>query len=69
MQGRTVGKSAAEWLVDMVSAHPGEISVLALGPLTNIALALQLDANVTRNMVWSYAEHAGCACAPCMSEE
>lgn len=52
VQGRTVGKSAAEWLVDMVSAHPGEISVLALGPLTNIALALQLDANVTRNMVW-----------------
>ena len=50
-QGRTVGTSAAQWLVDTVNASPGEVSVLALGPLTNIALALQLDERVTHNMV------------------
>ena len=50
-QGRTVGKSAAQWLVDTVNASPGEVSVLALGPLTNVALALQLDERVTHNMV------------------
>ena len=55
-----MGKSAAEWLVDMVRAHPGELSVLALGPLTNIALALQLDATVTRNLVRPHAAHATC---------
>lgn len=33
-----IEKNAAEFLVDMVSEHPGEISILALGPLTNLAL-------------------------------
>ena len=35
----------------MVRAHPGEISVLALGPLTNIALAMQLDAQLAPQLV------------------
>lgn len=30
--------SASEFLVDKVSEYPGEVSVLALGPLTNVAL-------------------------------
>ncbi|KAL8140546.1 hypothetical protein V2J09_006567 [Rumex salicifolius] len=38
-------KSAAEFLVDKVSEFPGEISVLALGPLTNIALAIKRDSS------------------------
>jgi hypothetical protein len=50
-QGRTVGVSAAEWLVEQVTASPGQVSVLALGPLTNIALALQLNERVTRDLV------------------
>ena len=32
---------AADFLYDAVAARPGEITVLALGPLTNVALALQ----------------------------
>lgn len=31
-------KSAAEFLVDKVSEYPGEVTILALGPLTNLAL-------------------------------
>ncbi|CAN1357490.1 Uridine nucleosidase 1 [Linum perenne] len=31
-------KTASEFLVDIVSEFPGEVSVLALGPLTNLAL-------------------------------
>ncbi|CAO2839364.1 unnamed protein product [Amaranthus hypochondriacus] len=38
-----IEKNAAEFLVDMVSEHPGEISILALGPLTNLALAIKKD--------------------------
>lgn len=38
-------KSAAEFLVDKVNEYPGEISVLALGPLTNIALAIKRDSS------------------------
>jgi hypothetical protein len=33
-----IDQSASEFLVEKVSQDPGEITVLALGPLTNIAL-------------------------------
>ncbi|WP_153102092.1 nucleoside hydrolase [Paraburkholderia hayleyella] len=33
------GKSAVDFIVDTVKQHPGEISILAIGPLTNIAQA------------------------------
>ncbi|GAB3442351.1 nucleoside hydrolase [Actinophytocola sediminis] len=35
--------SAAEQLVRLARAHPGELTLLALGPLTNIALAVLLE--------------------------
>ena len=35
---KKVDQSAAEFLVDKVSQFPGEVSILALGPLTNVAL-------------------------------
>jgi inosine-uridine nucleoside N-ribohydrolase len=38
-----VAESAAEFLVRTVRAHPGEISILAMGPCTNLALAVQRD--------------------------
>lgn len=34
---------AANFMVEMVNAHPGEVVIWAGGPLTNIALALALD--------------------------
>ncbi|KAL5205475.1 hypothetical protein ABZP36_033684 [Zizania latifolia] len=40
-----VEQSAADFLVDKVSESPGEVSVLALGPLTNIALAMKRDSS------------------------
>jgi purine nucleosidase/pyrimidine-specific ribonucleoside hydrolase len=36
-------RTAAQLLVDTVNAHAGDITIAALGPLTNIALALDLD--------------------------
>ncbi|CAA0814314.1 Uridine nucleosidase 1 [Striga hermonthica] len=38
-------KSASEFLVDKVSEYPGEVSILALGPLTNLALAVKRDSS------------------------
>ena len=35
--------SAAEFMVRCVRAHPGEVSIWAAGPLTNLALAARLD--------------------------
>jgi purine nucleosidase len=40
---RPVPVSAAEQLVQLARADPGELDVLALGPLTNIALAVLLE--------------------------
>ncbi|MET8944557.1 nucleoside hydrolase [Streptomyces sp. NPDC004542] len=36
-------RPAAELIVDTVNAHAGDISIAGLGPLTNIALALEID--------------------------
>jgi purine nucleosidase len=34
---------AALALIELANAHPGELTLVALGPLTNLALALRLD--------------------------
>jgi purine nucleosidase len=42
-RGQPVPDSAAEQLVRLARTHPGEFTVLALGPLTNLALAVLLE--------------------------
>ena len=54
-KGVPVTESAAEQLVRLARTHPGEITVLALGPLTNIAQALAAEPELptlVRDMVW-----------------
>ena len=41
--GRVTGEAAAAQLVRLARAHPGQLSLLAIGPLTNIGLALLLE--------------------------
>ncbi|GAA3762446.1 nucleoside hydrolase [Salinactinospora qingdaonensis] len=41
--GGTIAESAAELLVRLARSAPGELDVLAVGPLTNLALALGLE--------------------------
>jgi inosine-uridine nucleoside N-ribohydrolase len=36
-------QAASQVLVELVDRHPGEVTVLAIGPLTNIATAMLLD--------------------------
>ncbi|MGW4799536.1 nucleoside hydrolase [Nonomuraea sp. NPDC004297] len=40
---RVAAESGPELLVRLAAEHPGELDLLALGPLTNLALALRLD--------------------------
>ena len=43
LQTKVADGNAVQWLIDTVMARPGEIEVLALGPLTNIALATLIE--------------------------
>lgn len=41
-----VSQSAAEFIVAQINARPGEITLVPIGPLTNIAKALALDPSI-----------------------
>jgi len=41
--GRADPRPAAQYLAETVAAHPGEVTICAIGPLTNLAAALALD--------------------------
>ncbi len=43
-------RSAAQFIVDTVMAHPGEITLVPVGPLTNIALALMIEPRIIENV-------------------
>jgi inosine-uridine nucleoside N-ribohydrolase len=45
-----VAESAAEFIVRMVMAAPGEITLVPVGPLTNIALAMRLEPKLAENL-------------------
>lgn len=42
-KGKPIDQSAVAFLVEQANLYPGKVTVVALGPLTNIALAVQLD--------------------------
>jgi inosine-uridine nucleoside N-ribohydrolase len=46
----TVASTAPPFIVDMVMSHPGEITLVPIGPLTNIALAFLLEPRVVENV-------------------
>jgi inosine-uridine nucleoside N-ribohydrolase len=41
--GSVVGSSAAQFIVESARRYPGEITLVPLGPLTNVALALAIE--------------------------
>lgn len=47
VRGKALTISAAEFIVEQVNARPGEITLVAVGPLGNLAAALQLDPTIT----------------------
>lgn len=49
-QRRAVDQSAAEYLVEITRKMPGEINICAVGPLTNLAKALELDPTITQRV-------------------
>ena len=49
--GRTTDpRPAHRFIVETLHAHPGQVTLLAVGPLTNLALALAEDPGITRRV-------------------
>ena len=53
LQGRKIDKTAAKFIAESINSDPGNVTVLALGPLTNIAMAFQVNPDVAKNIVSS----------------
>lgn len=51
---RSVDGDAVEYLINTVNENPGQIDVVAIGPLTNIALAIMKDKNFAKNLKGLY---------------
>ena len=49
-QGRAVDQSAAQFIVERVMAQPGEVTLVPIGPLTNLALALAMEPRLVANV-------------------
>lgn len=49
-QARPEAMDAADYLIAQAAADPGQITLVALGPLTNVALALQRDPAFAQNI-------------------
>lgn len=45
-KGKAVKESAAQFIIDTVRQYPGEVTIIALGPLGNLAAALKLDPEI-----------------------
>ena len=43
---QAASQSAAELIVELIHKHPGDITLVAVGPLSNIALALELSPDI-----------------------
>lgn len=48
-QGKPLDISAAQFIVEQVMQQPGEITLVPIGPLTNIALALRLEPRIAHH--------------------
>lgn len=56
-------RSSAQFIVDMAKQYPGEITLVAIGPLGNLALALRLEPNLPK-LVKGVAIMGGAAFVP-----
>lgn len=47
-QSRPIAQSGCDFLIEQIMSNPGEITVVAVGPLTNIALAIRQDPRIVQ---------------------
>ena len=49
-RGRPIAISAAQFIAETIMQNPGEITLVPVGPLTNIALAYKLEPRIAENV-------------------
>ena len=49
-KGKPDERRAAQFIVDTIMGNPGEITLVALGPLTNVALAVSLEPRIAEHV-------------------
>lgn len=47
---KPIDKHAAQFIVETIMQNPGEITLVAVGPMTNVGLALQLEPRIAKNV-------------------
>ena len=54
-KGKAMDKDAVEFLLETVRRYPDEVEIIALGPATNIAIAIKRDPDTMKRvkMIWS----------------
>lgn len=58
-----IGQHAIDFIIAQVRKHPGEVSVVATGPQTNVALALRMAPDIAR-LVKRFVVLGGCFTTP-----
>jgi uridine nucleosidase len=49
-EGQPDPRRAANFIIDTIMANPGEITLIPLGPLTNVALAVSVEPRIVENV-------------------
>ncbi|WP_020395492.1 nucleoside hydrolase [Thiolinea disciformis] len=48
--GQVINQSSAEFMIEQIMSQPGEINVVAVGPLSNLARALELEPRIAQHV-------------------
>ncbi len=55
---------AVQFIIDTVNAQPGQVTLMAIGPLTNVAMALRLEPGLSRKVKQIYIMGGAIAALP-----